>query len=146
MILLMSKSGIRPEVMGNHDSTDGLRMRDLPDIVIHQGIAKCIRMPNQMMVRHTLSKARHQYLTFLTASGTKMLLAYLSDRLSSGEPLHGDSPVIAPDYRYKTCRGTNRDKPFLLTRQISKEIRKTFRPRFAWRPYILRGPTLIRSF
>ena len=139
MISLMAKSGIRPEVMGNHDGTDGLRMRDLPDVVIHQGVAKCIRMPNQIVVRRTLSKTRHQYFTFLTTSGTKMLLAYLNDRLSSGEPLHGDSPVIAPDYRYKTCRGANRGKPFLPTRQISKEIRKTFRPRFAWRPYILRA-------
>jgi len=139
MISLMAKSGIRPEVMGNHDGTDGLRMRDLPDVVIHQGVAKCIRTPNQMVVRRTLSKTRHQYFTFLTSSGTKMLLAYLNDRLSSGEPLHGDSPVIAPDYRYKTCRGANRNKLFLPTRQISKEIRKTFRPRFAWRPYILRA-------
>ncbi len=32
MISLMAKSGLRPEVMGNHDGTDGLRMDDLPDI------------------------------------------------------------------------------------------------------------------
>ncbi len=139
MISLMAKSGVRPEVMGNHDGTDGLRVRDLPDVVIHQGVAKCIRAPNQIVVRRTLSKARHQYFTFLTTSGTKALLAYLNDRLATGEPLHGDSPVIAPDYRYKTCRGANRDKPFLPTRQISKEIRKTFRPRFQWRPYVLRA-------
>lgn len=139
MMSLMAKSGIRPEVMGNHDGTDGLCMRDLPDIVIHQGVVKCIRMPNQVVVRRNLSKTRHQYFTFLTSSGTKMLLAYLNDRLAAGEPLHGDSPVIAPDYRYKTCRGANRNKPFLPTRQISNEIRKTFRPRFPWRPYILRA-------
>lgn len=71
MISLMSKSGLRPEVLGNHDGTNGLRIKDLPDIVIHQGIAKCIRTPNQVIVRRELSKARHQYFTFLTASGTK---------------------------------------------------------------------------
>ena len=27
---------------------------------------------------------------------------------------------------------------FLATRQISKSIRETFKPRFAWRPYVLR--------
>jgi len=139
MISLMAKSGLRPEVMGNHDGTDGLRMRDLPDIVIHRGVAKCIRMPNQIIVRDGLSKARHQYFTFLTSSGTKKLLAYLNDRLACGEPLHGDSAVVAPDHTHTLNRGKNAHKAFLPTRQISKEIRKTFRPRFQWRPYILRA-------
>ena len=141
MISLMAKSGLRPEVLGNHDGTDGLRMRDLPDVVVHQGVAKCVRAPCQVMVRPSLSKARHQYFTFLTASGTRMLLAYLNDRLAHNDSLHGDAPVIAPDYAYRAGRRGNNgsDKPFLPTRQISKEIRKTFRPRFAWRPYVLRA-------
>ncbi len=139
MISLMAKSGIRPEVMGNHDGTDGLRMRDLPDVIIHRGVAKCIRTPNQIVVRRPLSKTRHQYFTFLTTSGTDKLLAYLNDRLAAGEPLHGDSAVIAPDHKYKTNRSSNRGKQFLPTTQISREIRRTFRPRFSWRPYILRA-------
>ena len=139
MISLMAKSGLRPEVMGNHDGTDGLRMRDLPDVVIHQGVAKCIRTPGQITVRGELSKARHQYFTLLTTSGTESLLAYLNDRLACGEPLHGESAVIAPDHRHTLNRGKNRLKVFLPTRQISKEVRRTFRPRFQWRPYILRA-------
>ncbi|KAF6247097.1 site-specific integrase [Nitrosopumilus sp. b3] len=139
MISLMAKSGVRPEVIGNHDGTDGLRIKDLPDIVIHQGVAKCINAPNRIIVRRELSKARHQYFTFSTSSGTKKLLAYLNDRLASGEPLHGDSPVVAPDYVYKTNRGNNKNKPFLPTRQVSSVIRETFRPRFKWRPYVLRA-------
>ena len=139
MISLMAKSGLRPEVLGNHDGTDGLQMRDLPDMVIHQGVAKCIRTPCQVMVRSSLSKTRHQYFTFLTTSGTKMLLAYLNDRLSHNQSLHANAPVIAPNAGYATRRGQNNNKPFLPTRQISKEIRDTFRPRFQWRPYILRA-------
>ena len=139
MISLMSKSGLRPEVLGNHDGTDGLQMRDLPDIVIHQGMTKCIRTPNQVIVRRELSKAKHQYFTFLTSSGTKKLVAYLNDRLACGKPLHGNSPVVAPDHRHKLNRGKNNGKTFLPTRQISKEIRNTFRPRFQWRPYVLRA-------
>lgn len=139
MISLIGKSGLRPEVLGNHDGSDGLSIKDLPDIVIHQGIAKCIRVTNQIVVRENLSKTKHQYFTFLTTSGTSKLIAYLNDRLAAGEPLHGDSPVIAPDYKYKTYRGKNANKSFLPTRQICKEIRKTFRPRFKWRPYILRA-------
>lgn len=139
MISLMAKSGLRPEVLGNHDGTNGLQMRDLPDVVIHRGVAKCIRMPCQVVVRSNLSKTRHQYFTFLTTSGTKMLLAYLNDRLAHNQSLHADAPVIAPNAGYATRRGRNCDKPFLPTRQISKEIRDTFRPRFDWRPYILRA-------
>ncbi len=111
MISLMSKSGVRPKVMGNYDGTDGLRMRDLPDVVIHQGMAKCIRMPCQIVVRAELSKTRHQYFTFLTASGTTKLLAYLNDRLACGEPLHGDSAVIAPDHRHaQTCTASHKTR------------------------------------
>ena len=139
MISLMSKSGVRPEVMGNHDGTDGLRMRDLPDVVIHQGVAKCIRAPCQITVRAELSKTRHQYFTFLTASGTTKLLAYLNDRLACGEPLHGDSAVIAPDHRHPQNMGRRAHRAFIFTPHISKEIRKTFRPRFLWRPYVLRA-------
>ena len=139
MISLMSKSGVRPEVMGNHDGTDGLRMRDLPDVVIHQGVAKCIRTPCQIVVRSELSKTRRQYFTFLTVSGTTKMLAYLNDRLACGEPLHGDSAVIAPDHRHPQNSGKRALRTFVSTPQISKEIRKTFRPRFAWRPYILRA-------
>ena len=139
MISLMSKSGVRPEVMGNHDGTDGLRMHDLPDVVIHQGVTKCIKTPCQIIVRSELSKTRHQYFTFLTASGTTKLLAYLNDRLACGEPLHGGSAVIAPDHKYPQNRTRRALRTFVSTPQISKEIRKTFRPRFQWRPYILRA-------
>lgn len=139
IISLMAKAGLRPEVIGNHDGTDGLRMRDLPDMVIQQGEAKCVRLPNQVVVRASLSKARHKYFTFLSSTGTHRLVVYLNDRLANGEPLHGDSPVVAPDYIHKTNRGGNKNKPFLLTHRISEDVRKTFRPRFQWRPYVLRA-------
>lgn len=139
MISLMAKSGLRPETIGNHDGTDGLKMSDLPDIVIHQGVAKCIRSPNRITVREELSKARHQYFTFSTSLATSQLLAYLNDRLAYGKPLHGDSPVIAPDHIHKFSRGANQEKPFLPTRQISKRIREALRPRFMWRPYVFRA-------
>ena len=139
MMSLMSKSGLRPEVMGNHDGTDGLQMRDLPDVIIHQGIAKCVKTPSRIIVREELSKARHQYFTFLTRSGTDRLLAYLNERLARGEPLHGNSPVIAPDHRRMHNNARQTYGMFLQTRQISKEIRKVFRPRFRWRPYVLRA-------
>ncbi|MDI1495880.1 MAG: hypothetical protein K8823_1188 [Cenarchaeum symbiont of Oopsacas minuta] len=95
MISLMAKSGLRPKVLGNHNGTDGLRMHDLLDIVIHQGEAKCIRVQNRITVRREISKTRKPYFTFSSTPATTYILAYLNDRLSQGEPLHGNSPVIA---------------------------------------------------
>ena len=34
---IMTKSGLIPEVLRNHDGADDLKMSDLSDIVIHQG-------------------------------------------------------------------------------------------------------------
>lgn len=138
IISLMAKSGLRPEVIGNHNGTDGLRMRDMPDLVIQEGMVRCIRTPNRIVVRRELSKAGHQYFTFSTGSATDQITAYLNDRLSRGEPLHGDSAVVAPDHVYKTNRGRNSARGFLPTQRLSRLVRNTFRPRFQWRPYVLR--------
>lgn len=138
-ISLIAKAGLRPEVLGNYTGTDGLTMKDLPDIAIIQGEVRCLQTPTKIVVRKTLSKARHQYFTLLTNSGTKRLVAYLNDRLARGETLGADSPVIAPDYIYKTYRGKNREKKFLPTQRILQQIRDTLRPRFLWRPYVFRA-------
>ena len=99
--------------------------------------AKLFLIPT-IVVRRELSKAGHQYFTFSTKSATNQIISYLNDRLSRGEPLHGDSAVVAPDHVYKTNRGGNSAKEFLPTQRISKLVRDTFRPRFTWRPYVLR--------
>ncbi|MEO9306697.1 MAG: site-specific integrase [Nitrososphaera sp.] len=138
-ISLIAKAGLRPQVLGNHDGTDGLVLGDIPDIVIENGKAACNFTPMQIVVRRTISKARHQYFTFLTERGTRKLLAYLNDRLAKGERLDADSPVIAPDTSYNIYRGANQGKKFLPTRRISKDIRDALRPRFRWRPYVFRA-------
>ena len=37
MISPIAKSGLRPQTLGNKDATDGLMIRNLPDLVIRQG-------------------------------------------------------------------------------------------------------------
>jgi len=130
---------LRPQVLGNFNGNDGLTLRDLPDIVIQQGVARCLRSPAMVLVRKNLSKTRNQYFTFLTSSGTKKLTAYLNDRLAKGEVLNGDSPVIAPESEYKYGRQRNTGKRFLPSNQISNLIRDALRPRFQWRPYVFRA-------
>lgn len=114
-------------------------MKDLPDIAIVQGATQCIRTPARIIVRRNLSKAKHQYFTFLTSSGVQRLLAYLNDRLAKGDTLNADSPVIAPDTGHSYGRGANTGKRFLTTSQITSLVRKSLRPRFDWRPYVLRA-------
>src|SRR2546427_2354586 len=138
-ITLIAKSGLRPQVLGNFNGSDGLTMRDMPDIVIQQGVARCLQSPAMVLVRKNLSKTRNQYFTFLTSSGTKKLIAYLNDRLAKGEVLNGDSPVIAPESEYKYGRQRNTGKRFLPSNQVSNIVRDALRPRFQWRPYVFRA-------
>ena len=138
IISLMAKAGLRPGVIGNHNGTDGLRIKDIPDLEILQNRAVAVRTPCMVVVRHELSKARHRYVSFLTRTATKQLVSYLNDRFAHGEPLRNNSPVVAPYHRYETYRGKNSAKEFLPTRRVSAIVRNVFRPRFGWRPYVLR--------
>ena len=136
---LMAKSGVRPEVLGNHNATDGLMIKDLPDLVIKDGLATFSGKPPRIVVRRTLSKADHEYYTFLTDLGAKRVLAYLNERLISGEVLLSESPVIAPFSKYPRNRGENVGRRFVETLTVRREIQKVMRPRFKWRPYVLRA-------
>ena len=139
MISLIAKSGVRLEVIGNYDGTDGLRIKDVEDLVIYENKARCTKVPVKIIIRPEISKARHRYFTFCTASGMSHVLAHINDRLACGESINENSPVIAPDRRYNTYRGSNKNKPFLPTKRVSFCIRRVFRPRFQWRPYVLRA-------
>ena len=136
---LIGKAGLRPEVLANHNATDGLMIKDLPDLVIKENLATFTSKPPRIVVRKTLSKTRNEYFTFLTDFGAKRLLAYLNERLVSGESLLPESPVIAPFTGYGRHRGENIGKRFVETLTSRREIQKTMRPRFLWRPYVLRA-------
>ena len=110
----------------------------MPDIAIKDKSVEAVNLV-RIMVRATLSKARHQYFTFLTENRTRKLLAYLNERLARGENLGQDSAIIVPDTNYKVYRGNNAEKKFLPTSRITRDIRDAFRPRFQWRPYVLRA-------
>lgn len=140
VVSFLSKAGLRPQVLGRDNATDGLLMKDLPDIAVMQGAAICLQSPPVVIVRRTLSKAGHQYFTFLTKQATKKLIAYLNDRIARGETLTQESPVIAPDKIHNYGRGKNLGKKFLQSSRISHIVRQeAFRPRFTWRPYVLRA-------
>jgi hypothetical protein len=109
IMALIGKAGLRPEVLGNHDATDGLMIKDLPDLAVVQGLATFTRSPPRIIVRKTLSKAGHEYFTFLTDLGAKRLLAYFNERILHGEALAPESPIIAPSFLCRR-RGKNEGK------------------------------------
>jgi hypothetical protein len=139
IMALIGKAGLRPEVLGNHDATDGLMIRDLPELNIFLGSVRFAKMPPKINIRKTISKARHVYFTFVTETGAEKILAYLNERTASGEILTPESAVISPSTKLVTYRGKNRGKKFMSTARIEYEVRKTMRPRFKWRPYVLRA-------
>jgi hypothetical protein len=139
IMALIGKAGLRPEVLGMHDASDGLTIRDLPEIEIVHRIARFTQNPPKVVVRRNLSKAGHSYFSFITETGAEKVLAYLNQRMIEGEVLDPESPVIAPFTKYKRFRGKNEGRKFLSTPIIERDVRNTMRPRFKWRPYVLRA-------
>jgi hypothetical protein len=139
VISLMGKAGLRPQVLGNHNATDGLMIQDLPELEVIHGIARFTKTPTRVIIRRTLSKAGHKYFSFITETGAEKILAYFNQRMIDGEILSPESPVIAPFSKYKRFRGKNEEKKFLCTAIIERDVRITMRPRFKWRPYVLRA-------
>ena len=84
-----------------------------------------------IVVRKELSKARHQYFTFLGEEGCEYLKDYLEFRLREGETLTRDSAIVTPKRRMK---------PFIRATNVGDIIRNAIRKAgFEWRPYVLRS-------
>ena len=132
IMAFIAKSGLRPEVLGNFDASDGLRIKDLPELAFVKGEACFLRKPSRVMVRKSLSKAGHEYFSFVTELEEKWILAYLNDRIASGDALSPEEPVIKP--LSKSAKGK-----FVSSAIIERDVRNAMRPRFKWRPYVLRA-------
>lgn len=129
MISLMAFSGVRPEVIGNYNGTDGLRISDLLDLKINDSI-EVTKIPLKIRVRTTLSKNDREYYTFLSQEGCIYLKEYLEQRLKEGK-LKGEDPLILPSQ--------SNGHSFLETAFVSRYIKDAImKSGFSWRPYVLR--------
>lgn len=140
-IALMTFAGLRPQTLGNIHGTDGLRVGDLPEMGVEGGNVIFTKMPTMVVVRAGLSKAKHRYFTFLTGEGCEYVQAYLERRIANGEELTRESPIIAvtPGFERMGKSPRNRGSRFIATKNVTREIREAMRPRFKWRPYVLRA-------
>ncbi len=74
IIIVMSFAGLRPQVMGLADQSDGLVLSDFPDLVLDGNDTHFENIPVMVVVRSNLSKIRKKYFTFLTKGGCEYLL------------------------------------------------------------------------
>jgi hypothetical protein len=128
---LVAHCGLRLESLGTYRGNDGLRLGDLPETVVKDQTVEFLKIPALVVVRRQLSKAGHQYFTFLSEEACGYLKDYLEFRMRKGEALSPDSPVVTPKQPIK---------PFIRTTNIGDMIRESIRRAgFPWRPYVLRS-------
>lgn len=145
--VLMAHAGVRPEVLGNYEGTDGLRIKDLPEMIIESGKVSFESVPTRIIVREELSKIGHSYTTFLSEEGCEYLRAYLENRIAEGEEITPESDLIAPKVRVFhgkdgkpiPDRLGNTTNTFMRTTKIGMDIKQAIRKAgFNMRPYVLR--------
>ena len=138
-IVLMAQSGVRPEVIGNFAGSDGLAIKDLPELRIKGRTASFDKVPSPILVRQDLSKTSHKYVTFVGKEGEGIIIDSLQARLASGETLDLESPIYPPERTDLTTR------KFVRTTKIGDSIRHAFRAAgLPNRPYVLRTTAASR--
>ncbi|MDG7006673.1 MAG: site-specific integrase [Nitrososphaerota archaeon] len=132
---LMAFSGVRPGVLGNRFSDDGLRVSDLPELVVEGGKVRFLRVPATVVVRRTISKSGRQYFTFLPEQGCGYVREYLEWRgRTLEERIDASSPIATANPHNPRSIGSH-----VRTNNISDSIRFAIRAAgFSWRPYVLR--------
>ena len=129
---LMAFSGLRPEVIGNYEGNDGLRISDLPDLEIHGKSVTFKNVPALIVVRPELSKTKRQYFTFLGPEGCSYVKEYLEFRIRTKEKLNASSPIVTAKI--------SKLKPFVSTMNIGDQVRKAIKlAGLKQRPYVLRA-------
>ena len=132
-IAIMAFSGLRPESLGDYEGTDGLRLADLKELKLSDEI-QFDKIPATVMVKSKLSKARHQYFSFIGEEGTTYIREYLEERRKQGEELTYESPLLQFD-----VRGV-RKNAFLRTTLVTRDIREAIEQAgLKMRPYVLRA-------
>ena len=128
---VIAHSGVRPEVLGNYRGKDGLKLGDFPELELNEGHAEFTVIPSRIIVREELSKAGHEYFTFIGPEGAEYIKDYLNDRMRNGEKLNENSPLIIPKWD---------NIHFITTTNIGDQVRQAIRNAgFKWRPYVLRA-------
>ncbi|MHA1974851.1 MAG: hypothetical protein ACTSW1_17775 [Candidatus Hodarchaeales archaeon] len=133
-------AGLRTESLGHQRYEDGLKLGDLPELDIEN--LEFTRIPTQVIVRENISKAGHQYRTFFPEQTCDDIIKYLYIRRKKGEELTVESPLVAVANSHVN-KGTRvalgRTGRHVTQTIVSRDIRKSMRPKYKHRPYVLRS-------
>ena len=130
-ISLVAFAGVRLEVLGNYQGSDGLTIGDIPELEVKDGQVSFKQIPTIIRIREELSKTGNSYLSFIGPEGCQYLKSYLESRITHGEKLNKDSPIIVP---------VRQEPHFIRTINIGDLIRSPMRLcGNTNRPYVLRS-------
>ena len=131
---LVAFTGVRIGVLGDYKGTDGLKIKDIPDLKVSGDKVTFLKIPAKINIRKELSKSDNKYFSFLGQEGCMYLQNYLIERIRSGETITPDSAVItASKLQY-------REKHHITTINVGDLMRNAIRNAgFRWRPYVLRA-------
>jgi hypothetical protein len=120
--------------MGNYDGTDGIRLGDFVDAQITEKGIEFTKQPAQLVIRKNLSKARHQYFTFVPEQTLTYIREYVEGRIKRKEKINSDSNLLELD-----VRGVKKNE-FLRTTLVTRDIKQAIlKAGYSWRPYVLRS-------
>ena len=131
---LVAFTGVRIGVLGNYKGTDGLRLKDIPDLKVEGKEITFLRVPAQVNIREELSKSGKKYFTFLGQEGCMYMENYLIERIRSGEVITPESAIIT------AAKLGFRGKQHITAVNVGDLMRNAIRNAgFTWRPYVLRA-------
>ena len=140
-ISLMAFSGLRPESIGNYLGNDGIKLGDLSGFNIEK--LEFMEFPTKIRVRDTLnpitrlSKNGSSYWTLCGKQTTGYIIDYLKERITGGETLTLDSPLVT--FGKHGYGVTNVKLSKLSTEHVRRDVRNSMkRAGFKQRPYTLR--------
>lgn len=136
--VLLAHAGLRPESLGSYEGNDGLKISDLPEIEVHPRKHELVfkKLPSILIVRPAISKAGHQYFSFLSSEACQYVKEYLEKRMRGGEQLDQDTPILTPQKN----SASKKVGSHITTTNIGDMIRSAIRKAgFKWRPYVLRS-------
>ena len=140
IICFVAFAGLRPEVLGMYRAVDGLKISDIEGLqIMPDGKVSFESIPAKITIRRPLSKAGHQYFTYLPKIGCDNLAGYLRERIAKGEIIIDDSPVITAKHGHYYHAKNITNTKFMCTGPILKDVRTAFDGILKERPYVLRS-------
>lgn len=133
-------AGLREESIGDYLAEDGLKVADLPEMVVDNTskVVTFSKVPTVVMVRPNLSKAGHRYFTFMPDEGCQYIRELLEFRMARGELIGPESPIDT-SLKWLNKAVAEKNVGHITTRKIGGSMKVAItKAGFDWRPYILR--------